>query len=103
MFRHFQPDIHGASVGKHPAEICYGPACPPLQRWPEYDQLNAAQSGAMTYNLVQQVDYLIQRLKDYPGVDPENDWKVSGLKYMYDCGTFTNTVWPVFKSTNWIQ
>ena len=43
---------------------------------PEVNQLNAAQSNARSRHLAEQVDYLLHRLKSYPGLDVAQDWKV---------------------------
>uniref|UniRef100_A0A7S3CZ62 Uncharacterized protein n=1 Tax=Palpitomonas bilix TaxID=652834 RepID=A0A7S3CZ62_9EUKA len=43
---------------------------------PDVDQLDAAQSGALTPQLDGQVDYLIKQLHATDGVDFDNDWKI---------------------------
>ena len=79
FLRHYSPDLIGLSLGKHEWEFCWGFVCPE-RRHPELDQLNAAQSFAMMYNLANgpgnQLEYLIKRLKDDSRVDMQNDWKL---------------------------
>ncbi|KAJ3287258.1 hypothetical protein HK104_008701 [Borealophlyctis nickersoniae] len=79
LLRRFQKDLVGASVGSHPAEICYGLWCLPFQYHPEEDNLNAAQTGAMVFNLIHELDYLISQMKATPGVDFDNDFKLLTL------------------------
>ncbi|RKP06758.1 GDSL lipase/esterase [Thamnocephalis sphaerospora] len=80
MFLRYQPMQQGASVGQHPAEVCYGLLCPPSQRWPTYDRFNVAQSGAMARNLPRQAEYLVRQLRSNPHIDFANDWKFLNLQ-----------------------
>ncbi|KAI8385732.1 hypothetical protein BD560DRAFT_322042 [Blakeslea trispora] len=59
--RHFQPHLYGASMGQRPARICKETLfCLDSHHDPEIDQLNAAQSGSTSGNLIEQVDYLLK-------------------------------------------
>ncbi len=53
MFRKFSPELVGDSKGNHSIEVCYGILCP-SDYIPEFDQLNAAQSGAQALNIDKQ-------------------------------------------------
>lgn len=72
----YNPNVVGASLGDHRAEICYASWCPPFQYFPDQDQLNAAQSGATVSNLNHEIEYLAEQLKITLNVDMENDFKV---------------------------
>ncbi|KAK9760652.1 hypothetical protein K7432_015116 [Basidiobolus ranarum] len=80
LFGHYNTTVRGPSVGEHLVELCYGPLCPPFQYRPEKDNLNAAQTGALSTNLATEVDYLLGRIKKYPGIDIQNDWKLLTLQ-----------------------
>jgi len=75
FFKHFVPEVYGGSIGYHFVEFCQNFICP-SQHEPLQDVLNAAQSGAYTQNLPDQVDYLVSMLKNESSIDFENDWKV---------------------------
>jgi phospholipase B1 len=72
FFKHFNPNVVGASLGTHFAELPY------TDYWPN-DHLNAAQSNAGVDNLLYQIDYLHQQLSSNPKVDMKNDWKILTL------------------------
>ncbi|CAG8794772.1 12065_t:CDS:2, partial [Gigaspora rosea] len=55
FFKHYSPELKGASLGYHLVEVCYGVICPPKQYKPEQDQMNAAQSGSLAKNLDYQI------------------------------------------------
>ncbi|KAF7726750.1 hypothetical protein EC973_008438 [Apophysomyces ossiformis] len=76
FIKRYNPNLLGASVGEHMAEYCEGSACMPRQYNPVFDRLNAAQSGSMMQNLAHQIDYVLEGLKNYPGVNYEEDWKL---------------------------
>ncbi|KAK9766006.1 hypothetical protein K7432_005237 [Basidiobolus ranarum] len=80
LFGHYNTTARGPSVGDHLVELCYGPLCPPFQYRPAKDNLNAAQSGALSTNLGTEIDYLLSRIKNYPGIDIQNDWKLLTLQ-----------------------
>ncbi|RHZ86068.1 hypothetical protein Glove_55g17 [Diversispora epigaea] len=61
FYKHYSPELRGASVGNHIVEICYGILCPPKQYHPELDNLNAALTGAMVKNLDYEIDYLLSQ------------------------------------------
>jgi len=78
FFNHFtNKPVQGASRGNHFVEVCLGPSiCPGHQYHPELDQLNAAQSGAWIQNLLYQISFLKQQIKNNPNIDMNKDWKV---------------------------
>ncbi|CAG8569123.1 1584_t:CDS:10 [Diversispora eburnea] len=61
FYKHYSPELRGASIGNHIIEFCYGILCPPKQYHPELDNLNAALSGAMVKNLDYEIDYLLSQ------------------------------------------
>ncbi|RKO84476.1 hypothetical protein BDK51DRAFT_51817, partial [Blyttiomyces helicus] len=75
-FAQFSPSLQGGSHGQHLFEVCYGILCPPGTHIPAIDGLNAAQSGAMVSNLMEEVDYIVGQLQASTVIDMENDWKV---------------------------
>lgn len=79
ILRHYNPDVVGASVGQHEVEVCWGYLCPASHE-PAEDKLNAAQTGAMMYDMIHtysdQVDYIIAELKKMQQIDFMHDWKV---------------------------
>ncbi|CAO3614535.1 unnamed protein product [Mucor fragilis] len=73
--KHFSPDLYGASVGQKPARLCPDTFfCLDAEHTPEIDVLNAAQSGATSKELPEQVDYLIQHLGE--GTKLAKEWKM---------------------------
>jgi len=77
FFHYFNPDLVGYSSGTYPAVVCYGTSCPAFQYLPTIEQNNAAKSGAMVLDLVnQQAAYLIRQVNQNPNIDVQNDWKV---------------------------
>jgi len=77
LFHYFNPNVVGYSSGTYPAEVCYGSTCPAFQYDPTTEQNNAAKSGAMVVDMVnQQVTYLIRQMNQNPLIDVLNDWKV---------------------------
>ncbi|ELR25684.1 phospholipase, putative [Acanthamoeba castellanii str. Neff] len=72
FFRHYSPNVVGASLGRHVVE---------LPEFPYYDQdqLNGAQSNAGVASLMYQLEHLIQRLNSDPRVDMDKDWKIINL------------------------
>jgi len=66
---HYSPSLIGGSLGQHLAEL------PGFPYEPAKDQLNGAQSGAVSGNLVDQIDYLYREM-DRMNIDIVNDWKV---------------------------
>jgi phospholipase B1 len=79
LFRRFRKDQHGMSKGKRMSNICYGELCVQVHV-PNVDVLNAAQSGAMATNLVDEVDYLVRQLRAMPEIDYNNDWKFLNIQ-----------------------
>jgi phospholipase B1 len=77
FLKYYNPTIIGGSLRQHVVELCYGPLCPPFQYKPDYDVLNAAQSGAMIADLVtHEVDYLVKQVKAHKAIDIKQDWKL---------------------------
>ncbi|CAG8558485.1 11190_t:CDS:2 [Gigaspora margarita] len=74
FFKHYSPELKGASLGYHLVEVCYGVICPPKQYKPEQDQMNAAQSGSLAKNLDYQVEYLLRQFEKEPE-EIKNSWK----------------------------
>ncbi|KAK4520124.1 uncharacterized protein ATC70_008254 [Mucor velutinosus] len=73
--KHFSPDLYGASVGQKPARLCPDTFfCLDAEHTPEIDVLNAAQSGATSKELPDQVEYLIQHLGQ--GTELADKWKM---------------------------
>ncbi|KAI8875869.1 hypothetical protein K501DRAFT_299157 [Backusella circina FSU 941] len=75
----FNPLIRGGSVLSHEASLCYGALCGfPLTAYrPLRDNLNGAQSGSLAMNLDIQLDYLINRMKNFgAGTNFNDDWKM---------------------------
>ncbi|KAI7892204.1 uncharacterized protein EV154DRAFT_419179 [Mucor mucedo] len=63
LVKHFQPYLHGSSLGAKPARLCPKTFfCLDSHHDPSIDFLNAAQSGATSQELEEQVDYLSQRI-----------------------------------------
>ncbi|KAI8908993.1 hypothetical protein EDD86DRAFT_191129 [Gorgonomyces haynaldii] len=79
FMKRYNPDIVGASVGEHIANICYGLICPPFQYRPSYDKFNAARSGSLAFNLDNQVDWLMGEMYWNNKVDWNNDYKLIHL------------------------
>ncbi|KAI9025840.1 hypothetical protein CLU79DRAFT_789620 [Phycomyces nitens] len=90
--RRYQPNLKGASVGDHLVERCNLEYCPALEYEPLLDNLNGARSGAVAKNLITELDYVIPRMKDYPGIDFENDWKLITIQIGSNdqCGSCTS-------------
>lgn len=82
FLQHYNPGVVGMSLGEHEWEFCWGLLCPE-RRHPELDQLNAAQSFAMMYNMANgpgnQLAYLVDTLKSSAYIDYANDWKLLTL------------------------
>ncbi|KAI9360091.1 hypothetical protein BD770DRAFT_318778 [Pilaira anomala] len=77
-FQEYQPDLYGPSFGKRPARLCPGTFfCLGSQHDLSIDVLNAAQSGATSNELTEQVDYLTEQI----GLDTEyaTSWKLINL------------------------
>ncbi|KAI8641873.1 hypothetical protein BD408DRAFT_367597, partial [Parasitella parasitica] len=73
--KHYRSDLYGASVGQKPARLCPETFfCLDSEHTPEIDVLNAAQSGATSRELPEQVDYLIEHLGK--GTELANSWKM---------------------------
>jgi hypothetical protein len=47
---------------------------------PALDVLNAAQSAGLAMNLDHELDYLLPALKNLPGIDYNNDWKLINMQ-----------------------
>ncbi|CAM0140608.1 unnamed protein product [Umbelopsis sp. WA50703] len=80
FIKYYQPNLRGASVGDHGAELCAGSLCPPFQYKPTQDILNAAQSAARASNLQHELDYLIPAITNLPGGNLQTDWKIVTLQ-----------------------
>ena len=82
LLRHYNPDLVGASVGTHVAEVCWGYLCPTTHK-PAQDKLNSAQTGAMMYDMIHtldsQVDYITHELHQMEQIEMRKDWKVLTL------------------------
>jgi len=77
LFRDFNPQLVGYSLGDFPAAVCHGASCPGTQYSPDQDANNAAKSGAMIFDMVSlQVNYLIRQVNQKPDMDVSQDWKV---------------------------
>ncbi|KAI9266288.1 hypothetical protein EDC94DRAFT_515941 [Helicostylum pulchrum] len=77
-FKKFQPDLYGSSIGDKPARLCKETFfCLDSRHDPSVDFLNAAQSGATSNELPEQVDYLIEQI----GLHTEfaTSWKLVNL------------------------
>lgn len=77
LFKHYNPNIKGASNGTHIWSVCWGPLCAG-KLTPSIDQLNAAQSGAMVMNLRWQVNYLVEQVRNLSAIgaiDIAKDYK----------------------------
>jgi len=72
FFKHFVPNVQGASVGKHVVEF-------PRSNYHPGDELNAAQSGATVNDLDFQVNYLVQKMKNNSMIDFKSDWKILSI------------------------
>ncbi|KAL0073862.1 hypothetical protein J3Q64DRAFT_1727054 [Phycomyces blakesleeanus] len=90
--KRYQPKLKGASVGEHLVERCNLEYCPPTEYRPSIDNLNGARSGAVAKSLDPELDYVIPRMKNYPGVDFENDWKLITIQIGSNdqCGSCTS-------------
>jgi phospholipase B1 len=75
FFAQSNPDIAGRSVGTHGPNICTPTFCLGVYT-PELDNLNAARTGATSTNLNNQVDYLIQQMKNMSQINYEQDFKL---------------------------
>ncbi|KAI7866256.1 hypothetical protein BDF14DRAFT_868063 [Spinellus fusiger] len=78
LFKHFTPDVVGGSMKDRKISLCYGNRLCPVsyKYYPAVDNLNAAQSGALSIQLDSELDYLIPAMKNDPNIDYENDWKL---------------------------
>ncbi|KAI9322816.1 hypothetical protein BX666DRAFT_1898673 [Dichotomocladium elegans] len=80
FFEKYSPDIKGASLGERLSSHCEDSGCgivPGILPYvPSLDNLNAAINGAISANLNTELDYLISRLRETPGLDFTNDWKL---------------------------
>ncbi|KAG1407602.1 hypothetical protein G6F60_002083 [Rhizopus arrhizus] len=80
FIKHYSPKVKGASVLSHIMSFCSAKDClfPKAFYRPLIDNLNAAQSGAINYNLDHELDYLIPRMKSYFSSNDkfENSWKM---------------------------
>ncbi|CAO3607775.1 unnamed protein product [Cunninghamella echinulata] len=78
FMNHYQPIKKGPSVGTHLATTCniILDTCTQLQYRPFRDNLNAALSGAMAFNLETELGYLVARMNTFAGIDVKNDWKM---------------------------
>ncbi|KAG0170908.1 hypothetical protein DFQ28_001416 [Apophysomyces sp. BC1034] len=72
FFKQYSPTLIGASVGEHIVEYC--------KDQPNKDRLNAAQSGAMAYNLNHELNYLLPALKNFSGTRYQTDWKMINIQ-----------------------
>ncbi|KAI7903340.1 uncharacterized protein BX663DRAFT_508281 [Cokeromyces recurvatus] len=76
--KHFNADVYGASIGQKPARLCQETFfCLNAHHDPEIDVLNAAQSGATSQELSEQVDYLTEYLGE--GTSLANKWKLINI------------------------
>ncbi|KAI8991689.1 hypothetical protein BDF20DRAFT_812747 [Mycotypha africana] len=84
--RQYQSKLMGASIGKRPAEICPDTFfCTSTLHSPKVDQLNAAQSGATTRELPEQVAYLKQYIGQ--GTALASKWKLINFYMGYNDGS----------------
>ncbi|KAL0083939.1 hypothetical protein F4703DRAFT_1605132 [Phycomyces blakesleeanus] len=72
----YQPELKGASVGQIVVTRCNYDYCALSDYNPDVDRLNGAKSGAIAKRIKDELDYVIPYMKEYPGVDFENDWKL---------------------------
>ncbi|KAI9482850.1 MAG: hypothetical protein EXX96DRAFT_630936 [Benjaminiella poitrasii] len=77
--KHYNKNVTGYSLGSHSSEICGADFCDSSYQT-VYDQLNAAQSGALAMNLEHMLEYLIPEMKSMDNVDLENDWKMISIQ-----------------------
>ncbi|KAI9478093.1 MAG: hypothetical protein EXX96DRAFT_483813 [Benjaminiella poitrasii] len=76
--KHFNPNVYGASIGQKPARLCPDTFfCLDSHHDPEIDVLNAAQSGATSQELNEQVDYLVERIGQ--GTALATKWKLINI------------------------
>jgi phospholipase B1 len=73
-FAQQNPEIIGRSLGTHGPNICTPTFCLGVYT-PELDRLNAARTGATSANLNNQVDYLVQQMKNTSKINFEQDYK----------------------------
>ncbi|KAI7848208.1 hypothetical protein BDC45DRAFT_450680 [Circinella umbellata] len=76
MVSHYNTSLEGRSQGSHIATICYADLCLDQFRYKNKDVLNGALSGGIAMNLKDELDYLILRMKELPGINFETDWKM---------------------------
>ncbi|CAO3664559.1 unnamed protein product [Rhizopus stolonifer] len=78
--KHYNPKVKGASVLSQITSFCSAKDCnfPKAFYRPLIDNLNAAQSGAINYNLDHELDYLVHRMKSYLSKNDkfEKSWKM---------------------------
>ncbi|KAI7861436.1 hypothetical protein BDF14DRAFT_1869766 [Spinellus fusiger] len=78
--RRYQPLLKGYSTGQRFIDRCLDGPCTIKNYRPQVDHLNAAISGAIAKDLQSQLDYLIPEMKQFPGVEFENDWKLINIQ-----------------------
>lgn len=76
MMKKYSPDLVGASLGEHLVNVCYGPLCPNFQYQAKKDQFNAARSGSLAMNLMDQAKYLNDQMRSDSRVNFQQDFKL---------------------------
>lgn len=92
LFKIFNPNVIGQSIGTYPAEACYGVNCPAMKYYPGQDMNNAAKAGSLVADMVSlQANYLIRQVNQRNNIDVVNDWKVLSIMIGVDdlCGSCT--------------
>ncbi|KAG2206528.1 hypothetical protein INT47_008545 [Mucor saturninus] len=97
FIKKYNPTLKGSSVDEHLIELCYGLLCPPFQYKPAKDVLNAAQSAGLAMNLDHELDYLLPAIKNLPGIDYQNDWKLINMQIGSNdqCASCINALVPL--------
>ncbi|KAI8883022.1 hypothetical protein K501DRAFT_185504 [Backusella circina FSU 941] len=86
FLKHYSPNLYGASKGQRNARLCTETFfCFNSYHEPKIDFLNAAQSGATSLELPEQVNYLIARLG--PGTPLAKKWKMINVFIGYNDAT----------------
>ncbi len=74
FIKYYQPSVTGYSTKYHFLEICDETICEAVH-YPQLDYYNSAQSGAITSKLMNQINYLRNRISD----EDKNKWKMINL------------------------
>lgn len=78
LFKYFNPNLVGYSLGTYAVDVCYENTCGTSRYDSDQDENNnAAKSGSMVVDLMsKQVNYLIRQINENPNINVQQDWKV---------------------------